>query len=126
MSLTFDELRAANLARIPQFRNRRGERSHPTPDGSDWSLNDWMVAVAGEVGELANLLKKVRRGDVGLCDAREEIAKEIADVQIYLDILAFRAGVDLGEATIAKFNEVSERVGTDVRLGAASGAGSGE
>jgi hypothetical protein len=37
-------------------------------------------------------------------------------VQTYLDILAFRAGVDLGEATLQKWNEVSDRVGSTVRL----------
>ena len=39
----------------------------------------------------------------------------------YLDILAMRAGVDLGDATVAKFNEVSERVGCDVMICAMPG-----
>jgi hypothetical protein len=39
---------------------------------------------------------------------------ELADVVTYLDILAFRCGVDLGAATMSKFNRVSERVGSDV------------
>jgi hypothetical protein len=38
----------------------------------------------------------------------------LADVVTYLDILAFRCGVDLGNATMSKFNRVSERVGSDV------------
>lgn len=111
--LTFNTLRDANAARIPTFRNSRGELCH-NADGSDWSLNDWLTATMGELGELANVLKKVRRGDFTLGALRPEIAKELADVQIYLDILAFRCGVDLGRATIDKFNEVSNRVKSPV------------
>jgi hypothetical protein len=37
-------------------------------------------------------------------------------VQIYLDILAFRLGINLGEVTIAKFNEVSERIKCPIRI----------
>lgn len=114
--LTFNALRAANIARIPLFKNRRGEPAHPEPDGSDWCLAQWCNAVCGELGEAANLIKKVERGDATLDLYRDLIAEELADVVTYLDILAFRAGVDLGAATVAKFNKVSKRVGCDVRL----------
>lgn len=116
--LTFDDLREANKRRLPQFKNRKGEPAHSKPDGSDWKLSAWCNAVCGELGETANLVKKIERGDLSLDEARAELAKEIADVQTYLDILAFRAGIDLGAATVEKFNEVSERVGSDVRLNA--------
>jgi NTP pyrophosphatase (non-canonical NTP hydrolase) len=116
-SLTFSDLRAANTARLPVFKNRRGERAHSQPDGSDWCLAQWCNAVLGELGEAANIIKKVERGDLTLDEARPDLRRELADVQTYLDILAFRAGVDLGAATAEKFNEVSVRVGCDVRLG---------
>jgi NTP pyrophosphatase (non-canonical NTP hydrolase) len=77
-----------------------------------------MTAVAGEVGELANIIKKVRRGDFTLDEARNGIAGELADVQAYLDILAYRCGVDLGDATMAKWNDVSRRVGSPLRIDA--------
>jgi NTP pyrophosphatase (non-canonical NTP hydrolase) len=117
VSLTFDELRAANIARLPQFKNSRGEPAHSQPDGSDWSLGEWSNAVLGELGEAANLIKKVTRGDYTLDQVRVELGKELADVQTYLDILAFRAGISLGDATIQKWNEVSVRVGCDLRIG---------
>lgn len=116
MSLTFNALRRANILRLPQFKNPKGERAHSTDDGSDWALSAWCNAVCGELGEAANLVKKVERGDFTLEEARESLGKEFADIVTYLDILAMRAGVDLGEATIAKFNEVSVRVGSTVRL----------
>ena len=114
--LTFNALRSANLARLPTFKNAKGEPAHSEPDGSDWSLNDWLTAVEGELGELANVLKKVRRGDLSLEEARPALGKECADVVTYLDILAMRIGVSLGGETIAKFNEISLRVNSPVRL----------
>lgn len=114
--LTFDELRAANMKRLPQFKNRRGEPAHSKPDGSDWALSAWCNAVTGELGELANLIKKIERGDMTLAEAYGDVADELADVQTYLDLLAFRCGVNLGNATANKFNRVSDRVGCDVKL----------
>lgn len=114
--LNLDALRGANIARLPTFKNAKGEPAHSKPDGSDWALSAWCNAVTGELGEAANIIKKIERGDLTLDDARPALAKEFADVLTYLDILAFRAGVDLGAATVAKFNEVSVRVDSPVRL----------
>ena len=68
----------------------------------------------GELGEYANLKKKVRRGDIAPEVAKPLLAKELADVVTYLDILALRLDVDLGQAVTDKFNEISARVGADV------------
>lgn len=116
--LTFNALRGANLARLPLFLNAQGERAHSADDGSDWSTSQWMQAVVGELGELANVLKKVERGDFTLIEARQDVADELADVVTYLDILAMRLGVELGRATMDKFNRVSARVNAGVRLSA--------
>ncbi len=113
--LTFDVLRAANRSRIPEYKNAKGETYHLV-DGADWSPNDWATAVMGELGEAANVLKKVRRGDVTLDEVRSKLAKEFADVVTYLDILALNCGIDLGRATIDKFNEVSARVGAETQI----------
>lgn len=101
--LSFRELRAANVIRCEQSYFPVGH----------WSPTDWGCAVAGEVGEMCNLLKKLLRGDdVPI----ESIAKEIADAHIYLDLLAARLAIDTGAAIRSKFNEVSERKGSSVRL----------
>lgn len=112
--LTFDSLREANVLRLPQFKNAKGALAHSKPDGSDWSPNDWLTAICGELGELANVLKKLRRGDKSADELRQAISDEIADVQIYLDLLAYQFRIDLGQATVDKFNEVSERVGAKI------------
>lgn len=112
--MDFQTLRDANIKRLPQFKNSKGEPAHSQPDGSDWSLAEWCNAVTGELGEAANLIKKVQRGDYTLEESRQDLADEFADIVTYLDILAMRAGVDLGEAVKNKFNLVSRRVGADV------------
>lgn len=101
--LTFNELRQANVERCEQSFHRLDE----------WSPTDWATALAGEIGEACNLIKKRRRGeDV----ADEAIAHELADAVTYIDLLAARLGIDLGEAVRAKFNLVSDRVGSQIKL----------
>lgn len=135
--LSFDALRGANKARLPQFKNKLGVLAHTKIDGSDWTPAQWLQAVVGELGEYANIRKKFERGDITFEQFEKEAAKELADVQTYLDILAMRCldtkvpvnfsndtfqnvphptGIDLGKATIEKFNEISERAGSDVYL----------
>ena len=125
--MEFGTLREANVARLPTFKNARGEVVH-NADGSDWTLSQWLCAVLGELGELANIVKKFERGDFSngleeLVDYKDEtitlremMAKEFADVVTYLDIGAFRAGVDLGQAVVEKFNEISARVGSPIYI----------
>lgn len=108
--LQFHTLRAANV-----------ERADTTPAFAActrWIPAQWIQSLVGEVGEAANVLKKIDRGDFTLEQARGEVAKELADVAIYLDLLAHKLGIDLGDAIVAKFNEVSDRVGATVRLSA--------
>lgn len=114
--LTFNTLRGGNKARLPEFKNKHGEPAHSEPDGSDWSDAQWLQAVIGELGEYANLKKKIERGDLTMENTKGDLARELADVVTYLDILAFRLGIDLGQAVMDKFNEVSERVGSSIRI----------
>lgn len=114
--LTFHQLRAANLSRMPQFKNSKGEPVHSRPDGSDWSAAQWLQAVTGELGEYANIRKKYERGDIDFNTFMEAGKRELADVVVYLDILASQLGIDLANAVRLKFNEVSERVGSNVTL----------
>ena len=114
--LTFLSLHEANKIRLPLFRNSKGVVAHSKADGSDWTLLEWAGALCGEAGELANLLKKVRRGDKTLDEARADIGKELADNVIYLDIIAQQCGIDLGAAVTQKFNETSTKTGVAVYL----------
>ena len=115
--LSFAALRTANEQRLPHFKNKHGEPAHSEPDGSDWSDAEWLQAVVGELGEYASIRKKVTRGDYTHEEAHSMMADELADVVCYLDILAYRLGVDLGEAVRSKFNQISDCVGcSDIKL----------
>jgi NTP pyrophosphatase (non-canonical NTP hydrolase) len=122
MDLSLHALRRANLARLPLFKDAKGRLSHPViegrPVGHDWNLSQWANATCGELGEAANLIKKIERGDFDLEDpgVREKLGDELCDVLTYLDLLAYRAGIDLAEATRRKWDAVSERVGAEVRI----------
>jgi NTP pyrophosphatase (non-canonical NTP hydrolase) len=116
--LTFNTLRGGNRERLPLFKNCHGETAHSEADGSDWTPAQWLQAVVGELGEYANFRKKFERGDVDAETFHREAKKELADVVIYLDILAMQLGIDLGQAVMQKFNETSRKVGARVVLDA--------
>lgn len=99
----FEQLRAANVTRSEQC-------FFPV---KEWTPTDWATAMAGECGEACNLIKKNRRGDPVELDA---IGDELADVVLYADLLAARLGIDLGQAVRRKFNAVSKKRKSDVRL----------
>ena len=89
---------------------RENASFHPI---NDWTPTDWATAFAGEAGEACNLIKKMRRGD----DINvEDIADEVADTVIYAMLLCERLNVSLSNAIVRKFNEVSERWDSPVRL----------
>jgi NTP pyrophosphatase (non-canonical NTP hydrolase) len=76
--------------------------------------------LAGEVGEVCNVIKKLERerhGWPGSRDTTEHLAEELADVIISADLVASQCGIDLGAAVIAKFNKTSKQVGISTQLG---------
>ena len=83
-----------------------------------WSLSDWMTATLGELGEAANVAKKLNRVRDGIpgndkteAELRAQLADEIADTFIYLDLMAQREGIDLATAVQAKFDRTSAKIG---------------
>lgn len=91
---------------------------------SEDNLNFLGVALAGEVGEACNFIKKLHRAKTDIKgntpDQIEELhaglAKELGDILGYLALVAEAADVNLELAAIDKFNEVSERIGFPGRL----------
>jgi NTP pyrophosphatase (non-canonical NTP hydrolase) len=83
-----------------------------------WSLSDWMTATVGELGEAANVAKKlnrVRDGIPGNAETPEQLranlADELADTFIYLDLLAQSEGIVLADAIRIKFEKTSKKIG---------------
>lgn len=77
----------------------------------DWPVQNWALAIAGEAGELCNLVKKVLRGDYSLEEKRQDILREVADVMTYCDLLMSHLHAETHDELMRKFNEVSARVG---------------
>lgn len=80
---------------------------------NDWSEMEWGCALSGEVGELCNYLKKRRRGDK---ISKKALAHEVCDIITYLSLLCHKLDIDMEDAIIEKFNEVSKRWKSSVYL----------
>ena len=94
-----------------------------------WTLSDWFTAALGELGEAANVAKKLNRirdgikgNTEGEADLRAKLRAEIADTFIYLDLLAQSAGFSLAEAVVETFDRKSAQIGYPIRLGEPSPA----
>lgn len=82
---------------------------HRFTNEDDWSPADWVLAIAGEVGELANILKKVRRHDFTLEQVRPQCLKEAADIITYCDLFMTCLGARTSDELYKKFDEVTAR-----------------
>lgn len=97
------------------------ERAKDFPDYQMFVNGDILYysnALAGEVGELCNIVKKFKRGDkeshgmpIHRC-----MDDEIADVFLQLDLLCQVAGVNLIDAVRSKFNSKSAAIGSKIWL----------
>ena len=112
MMLTFDDISIVNYARMRDWHG-----------AVEWTLGDWGNALAGECGELCNVIKKIRRDQTGLTHEQrtpehryQQLKEEIADVYIYLDLIATMCNVHLPSAVQEKFNKDSEKRGFPQRL----------
>lgn len=110
--LTFADLRKANA-----------ERQAFWGGSENWTLADWSNALAGEVGEACNVVKKLRRPMLGTVGNdydpltyTAQLGSEIGDVLIYLDLLANAAGLDLAQCVMRAFNDKSAKLNMPVRL----------
>jgi len=114
--LTFALLRLRNVTRCdswPQPLHRQ------TP-------SDLGCAVASEAGQLCEQLGRLRRHLQVTCPSRyrstvaaeitRQLGREIADLVLYADLLAARLDLPLEHLLAARFNEVSEELGSSVKL----------
>lgn len=76
-----------------------------------WPIQNWALAIAGESGELCNLIKKCIRGDFTFEEKRQEILDELADVITYCDLAISELKASTEETIISKFDVVSARYG---------------
>jgi NTP pyrophosphatase (non-canonical NTP hydrolase) len=104
----YDTLEQANIARQLEWKN-----------SDKLDLSYFGNAAAGEMGEACNVIKKLERERLGLEGSRATVAElgaELADVVIYVSLLAIKSGIDLDRAIFEKFNATSEKLGFRTRL----------
>lgn len=68
-----------------------------------------MLSLTGEVGETANIIKKIIRGDFTLTEKKNELQEEVADMFIYLLKLSYQMDIDLEEVYFTKMKKNQER-----------------
>lgn len=130
---TIDRLRS--LQAVPEgltfaaFARANRERCE-SPQGfnhdlGSWTASDWVTAIVGELGEAANIVKKLNRyrdnipGNKETADAlRAKLRREIGDTFVYLDLLCQSLGFVVSEAAVEVFNAKSEEIGYPVVLSA--------
>lgn len=76
--------------------------SMPFSEDDPRPLSHNVLALAGEVGELANLAKKFERGDFGFEYLMDQVPGELADIFIYVLKIAYQGGIDLERAFLDK------------------------
>lgn len=110
--LTFAKFRAMNKQRCEDV-------FHPI---NSWTLHDWAIALIGEFGEAMNILKKIKRVNDGTDPLSElntlypALMEEIADIVTYADLLLTSEGYILAEELVNKFNKVSDKRGSTIKL----------
>lgn len=116
MTMTFGQFSEANRARCesPQgFNHQLGS----------WDTSDWFLAVFGELGEAANVAKKLNRVRDGIPgnketpnELRAKLRKEIGDAFVYLDLTAQAHGFTIADAAVEVFNAKSVEIGYPKKL----------
>ncbi|WP_147112174.1 MazG-like family protein [Tateyamaria sp. syn59] len=101
--MRFVDLRRANRARQNEW-----------PGNEKTDLAFRALEVAGEAGELSEAIKKFLRAERGIhgnTATKEDIADEIGDLIVALDLLADELGIELGHSAKTKFNATSAKYG---------------
>jgi NTP pyrophosphatase (non-canonical NTP hydrolase) len=114
--LTFGALAAANRQRCE------------SPEGfnhalASWSTSDWMTATMGELGEAANVVKKLNRFRDGIPHNKEtqamllaQLREELGGTIVYLDLLCQSLGFSMGDVARDEFNRKSADIDWPIML----------
>ncbi|MGO9244361.1 MAG: MazG nucleotide pyrophosphohydrolase domain-containing protein [Verrucomicrobiia bacterium] len=95
-----------DLKKIMQIQ-REFDQRHPgfyveITDDNIGELENLLVCLYGEAGEVSNLVKKIRRGDFALSSVKADLSEEIADVFIYLIKMCNQLHIDLEAEYVRK------------------------
>jgi NTP pyrophosphatase (non-canonical NTP hydrolase) len=129
-----EPLTLEKFAELNRSRCIESFKEHP----HNYPFECWVLGLCGEAGELAQEIKRLRDAQRArmsylqnggststkqfgkLFERESQIIKniysEIGDILPYLDMVAQAFGWSLEECTIEKFNEVSDRRGSDIKI----------
>lgn len=124
--LVFDELYPDEYLTFAKFSETNRKRCEsPVPNGfgesiipgSEYDAEHWALAAGEEMGEVIGAVlgmtgRKARKKHL----TKEDVCNEIGDVVACLDLLAQSIGSSVGECARTKFNMVSDRIGSNIKL----------
>ena len=82
--------------------------------GREWSINDLMVGLVGDIGDLAQLVGAQQGVRPGPEDLREALGHELSDVLWSVFVLADEFDIDISSAFSTTMEHLRERVGRKV------------
>lgn len=103
-----EKLRAANIERDKEW----------NPDKKITPLFR-ATELGGECGEALNIVKKLEREKLGIRGSRatiENLASELSDILICVDLLAMEYDIDLSQALKNTFNATSDKQNLSVKI----------
>ena len=122
-------LREQNIKRMDEWKGMSQEEilafvlAYPEDAALLIAIQFSAIELAGETGELMNIVKKMSRetlGSPGNKETPEELVnlfvEELGDVVICADLLGIRGGVELTYAVPYKFNKTSVKVGLKTKM----------
>jgi len=117
--MTSDNREKNNPLSFSKLRQSNVERQHEWDSDDQISLSYRGNELAGETGEACNIIKKIERERLGIKGSRatkEQLAEELADIIICVDLIAMHVDIDLEKSVRDKFNATSKKVGLKTRL----------
>jgi len=104
-----------SLMKIQQEFDKRHGWGCPIDKNNIQELERLIVCLVGELGEVANIVKKVVRGSLLYDEVKEEIKEEFTDIFIYLMIVCNEMGIDLEMSYLRKLEKNENRFGRFAR-----------
>lgn len=103
-----------DLKEISELLHQRSEEIFP--QCSSWTASDWFLELTGEIGEAANIIKKLNRGDQNHEELYLKLQDEFSDIFLCLLLNSFYHNIDLEKSIPIKFNRSSRDRGSKTRL----------
>ncbi|MSN26315.1 MAG: nucleotide pyrophosphohydrolase [Geobacter sp.] len=108
MSLTIDDIKKMQSEFDYTLRPEFSFRS-TTGEIRLEELEHLLVCLFGEIGELANIVKKIRRGDFPYSEKSDEVSEEVIDALIYIIKISNYLNIDLEDGFLRKLAINKER-----------------